>query len=56
MCHVLKYLMESSTKLISEQDLDNLQNMSSEEWQEIVRDLKGQNACARSFVSANSRY
>ena len=41
MCHVLKYLMDSSKPLISQQDLDNLQNMTAEEWQETVRDLKG---------------
>lgn len=41
MCHVLKYLLDSSSPLIDEKDLDEIQKLRPDEWQEIVRDLKG---------------
>lgn len=54
MCHVLKYLIESSKPLIEAEDVENLRNMSSEEWQETVRDLKGKEMILRSiFVMLN---
>lgn len=42
MCHVLKYLLDSSDPLINENNLEEIQKIRPEDWQETVRDLKGQ--------------
>lgn len=56
MCHVLKYLIQSSKPLIHEEDLENIQKMTSEEWQETVRDLKGKPSYFVDFRSINVNY
>ncbi len=50
MCYVLKYLLESSEPLIEEKDLEEMQNIGAEDWQDVVKDLKGANCFSMYFI------
>lgn len=41
MCHVLKYLIDSSEPLIDDKNLEAIQKIPTEDWQDMVKDLKG---------------
>lgn len=41
MCHVLKYLIDSSVPLIDAENLEGIHKIPPEDWQDLVKDLKG---------------
>lgn len=53
MCHVLRYLIDSSEPLINEKELPNVQKAHDEDWQETVKDLKGRISKSSYFVIIN---